>query len=235
MSSLRHRRQGLITSPAVIRRLWEDLAVLPGVGGAARMMGSLIAIPGSQDYTTPGTYAFIVPVYNTLTVTVDGAGGGGAGELSAAVAGGNSSFNGTVIAGGGGAGSTAAAGASSAASGGDSNLGGAPGQIIFSGGNGGSAASGASGGTGSGNNNTSAQPGGFPGGGGGACTYGVTNGGGGGGGARAVKTYTIGQLAPGSSITVIVGQGGARGNSAANSGNWANGNGGTGRVQISWS
>jgi len=37
-------------------------------------------IPGSAAYTSPGTYTFIVPYYNSLTVDVRGGGGGGAGN-----------------------------------------------------------------------------------------------------------------------------------------------------------
>lgn len=33
--------------------------------------------PGSITYTTPGTYSFVVPSYNSLEVELWGAGGGG--------------------------------------------------------------------------------------------------------------------------------------------------------------
>ncbi len=36
-------------------------------------------VPGSQSFTTPGTYTFTVPAYNTLTVDVRGGGGGSGG------------------------------------------------------------------------------------------------------------------------------------------------------------
>lgn len=33
--------------------------------------------PGSASWTTPGSYTFVVPQYNTIAIAVDGAGGGG--------------------------------------------------------------------------------------------------------------------------------------------------------------
>jgi hypothetical protein len=39
-------------------------------------------IPGGITYSVPGTYTFIVPSFNTLTVDVRGAGGGGGGWRS---------------------------------------------------------------------------------------------------------------------------------------------------------
>lgn len=66
---------------------------------------------GSQTYSTPGTHTFTVPAnYQSLTVTVNGAGGGAAGVNAAGTsggAGGNSSFGGSVIGYGGKAGGEA--------------------------------------------------------------------------------------------------------------------------------
>ena len=87
--------------------------------------------PGSQNYTTAGTYSFTVPAYTTLTVQVwGGGGGGGAGSgfrnartgcmvgvnLDGGV-GGQSSWNSTLFANGGngGGGVTDRFGASAAA------------------------------------------------------------------------------------------------------------------------
>ena len=36
-------------------------------------------IPGSISFTTPGTYSFFIPIYQTLNLTLLGAGGGGGG------------------------------------------------------------------------------------------------------------------------------------------------------------
>lgn len=49
---------------------YNNNGVVTGVAG-------LQVIPGSTELTTPGTYSFTVPNYNTLTVTAKGGGGGG--------------------------------------------------------------------------------------------------------------------------------------------------------------
>lgn len=155
-----------------------------GVGGTT---------PGSQNFTSSGT--FIVPEYTTLTVTVSGSGGtGGVGcsrtiEASCSCtggsngqAGGAASFNGTVVGNGGSGGSDAGGtGASGAASGGDVNT------------TGGGAVGGA-GQSGWVEEPCDAQP---PG-----------QGGNGGAGGKAVKTYYPGQLTVGASVSVVRNAGG---------------------------
>ena len=77
------------------------------------LFGILIFLPqlafaGSQTFTSSGT--FLVPVYGTLTVIVDGGGGGGGGLGYSAVGGqpggngGSSQFAGVISGGGGGGG-----------------------------------------------------------------------------------------------------------------------------------
>jgi len=196
---------------------------------------------GSQTYSTPGTFTFVTPLYNTLTVSVWGGGGGGGDPSNGTGAGGtSSSFNGNVIANGGGGGTAAgwgvgqgSAGAGGTASGGDTNTTGSPGTLggyipcctsyYASAGNGGASPNGGAGGTGA-SNGVAASPGAAPGGGGGGSGYtssGLGNGGGGGG--YASKTYTTGQLTQGLGVTVVVGSGGAGG-----------GNGADGRVSVTW-
>ena len=208
---------------------------------------------GSQTYSTPGTYTFTVPTsYATLTVQVWGGGGGGGstgangdfGNINGQ-AGSSSSFNGTIIGYGGGGGrdnySYGGEVSGGSASGGDVNTqGGSSGPFMPSafGGfveTGGTSPNGGSGGYDpnqclGGNNSMVAAnaPGG--GGGGGAC---IATGGGGGG--YASKTYSVGQLTPGTAITVVVGNGGA-GYSLAPWGYPAihGGAGASGRVTITW-
>lgn len=179
--------------------------------------------PGSQLFTTPGTFQFQVPEYNTLTVTVRGGGGQGFG-LGAGYNGGNSSFNGDVIGEGGHAPVDASAGgAGGNGIGGDQNFTGGTGggaQALI-GGSGGNGANGGGAG-GSGNSAAGQAPGG---GGSGGNIMGAGMPGGGGGGC-AVKTYH-GELPPGAIITVVVGDGG---NLAVGAG----GRGARGQVDISW-
>lgn len=212
-------------TPSIIIR--RNRLILPGLVPAfpVRMPSKPPVVPGSVSYTTPGSSSFIVPEFNTLTVTVKGGGGGGGGADAHSSdfaeswtgtngsTGGNSSFNGSVIGNGGGgglkgtivtddAGSTNGGnGSNGTASGGDTNTTGG----------------GSSGGTGS--TNPSWNPG---------------HGGTGGAGGRAVKTYASGSLTVGASITVIVGGWGAKGVCTYTSS--ANGNDGSaGSVVISWS
>jgi hypothetical protein len=170
-----------------------------------------------------------VPAYNTLTVKVWGAGAGGQGDddtsdtLPLGTHGGTSSFNGTVIANGGKndrSGGTA--------SGGDINTSGSAGGAV---GNGTGGASPNGGGTTSCCGVSGAAPGA-----GGSGAMGTitplsppTRLQGGGGGAYAQKNYSAGQLTTGASISVIVGTGGARGGVTA-----LGGNGGAGRVVVTW-
>lgn len=187
---------------------------------------------GSQMYSTPGTYVFTVPDYNSLTVTMWGGGGGG--DVSCGwggpqnTSGGASTFGSNLSAGGG-----SRSGSGGVASGGDSNANGG----AASGYTGGSAPGGGSGGAGSwGGDNTcsgNGQDGNAPGGGGGAIGPGTSGGtGGGGGGARVIKMYSSGDLTPGSTATVVVGDGGSRG--SAPWGVMYGGRGARGEVQIAW-
>lgn len=176
---------------------------------------------GNANYTSAGTWSWLVVPYKTLNVSVAGAGGGGGGGSTAFIywypgspgaAGGNSSFSSTTslfagrgLGGGvqpsfGGAASTSMMGS---ASGGDTNtLGG-----------------GATGGAGGLGNGAPASQ----------------NGGNGG---LAVKTWThsstSGYPVWGSSISLTVGAGGAGGSASAQGGT-RGGNGNTGYVLISWS
>lgn len=147
------------------------------------------ASAGSQVYSAPGSYAFTVPAYGTLTVTVSGAGGGGGGSPycpgrtmlpgSSGAAGGASSFAESVFGYGGGGGGGGAwngsNGAAGSAAGGDTNT---PGG-------------GAAGGSGG--------------------VWGRYSGGRGGNGGLASKSYASGALTPGVSVQVAVGGGGAGG------------------------
>lgn len=181
---------------------------------------------GSTTYNTPGTYTFICPAYETLSVDVRGAGGGGAGGGAIAVlipingdpgiVGGNSSFGSatSVIAGGGGGGN-------------------------------GSCYSGLAGTNGTGSGGVDQGAGGGSGGAGGlgalleATRY--CSGLAGGIGNRQTKSWTFattsGYVVWGSSYTVVVGQGGAGGDGKFGiTGSGANGlAGANGSVTISWS
>lgn len=192
--------------------------------------------PGSQNYTTAGTYSFTVPAYTTLTVQVwGGGGGGGAGSgfrnartgcmvgvnLDGGV-GGQSSWNSTLFAnggnGGGGVtdrfGASAAAGAGGTASGGTTNT---------------------TGNSGSGQTGGTALNGGTDYGGNGGATYsGCGASGGGGSGGYSTQTYSAGQLTVGASITVVVGDVGAAGINTYYGGSYSGLAGGGGQVYISW-
>ena len=218
---------------------------------------------GSQTYSTPGTFTFTVPDYKTLTVEVWGGGGGGQGarQIADPTAGGSSSFNGTVVAGGGASGDTGTGGT---ASGGTTNTsGGQGGPSCYYPALGGEAAGGAApqggaGGSGvqkalDGCNGGDGNDGLVPGGGGAsdwACeatwwqgTGWGASGGAGGGGAYSTITYSMGQLAPGSALPVVVGAGGqgSKGEETSgfpgtgrNPGYYTGGDGAAGEVKIAW-
>ena len=91
-----------------------------------RMLGQArVVTPGSASYG-PGTHAFVVPEYNTLTIDLSGAGGGGISKNYNAASGGPTQIGslGLVAYGGGGAytSSVAQPGAAGGASGGDTNI-----------------------------------------------------------------------------------------------------------------
>lgn len=203
------------------------------------MAGGCAVTPGSQTFTSAGSTTFTVPCYNSLTVKVWGGGGGGAGFTSwgapyMGYAGSASSFNGTVVANGGGTSNdgTPIVASGGTALGGDVNQTGAS----SSGQTGGAGASGGAGGTGAGNSNGGA--GNAPGGGGGGCgdhidIYATLSNAGGGGGGYAIRTYTSGQLTVASSVTVVVGSGGAGGYCEGDL-LTRSGSGALGRIEISW-
>jgi hypothetical protein len=89
------------------QRGWVIPNALPLVGGSPVLgMPALQSVqPGSYSQVVPGTVNFPVPNYNTLTVTVEGAGGGGSSDVV------------TVSAGGGGTSSFASSTALSATGG----------------------------------------------------------------------------------------------------------------------
>ena len=199
-------------------------------------------------FTTAGTFAYVIPSYNTLTVEMwGGGGGGGATSGTAGGSGGATSGSGfgAIADGGGGGGcpqgayrSIGSAGSGGTASGGNlTNTNGNPGVYYAIGG---TAPFGGTGGTratsymGSGGN-------GNPPGGGGAGGY-YDNGagywvwGGGGGSGAYVKSVfnsvNMGSPVIGSTIDITIGSGGAKGvtNNAGGSG----GTGGAGKIIISW-
>lgn len=199
-----------------------------------------LVVPGSQDYTTAGSYTFTVPAFNTLTVQVWGGGGGAGGRGAGGNAGSASSFSGVSGAAGTGGGAnmsggTSIGGAGGTATGGDTNTTGSAGSntSTFAGANGGNSPNGGTGGAGTGTangNGSAGNPPGGGGGGGGGAGAAARGGGGGGGGAYASKTYSAGQFSVGSQITVSVGAGGTGGTTGFGTG----GTGGTGRVYIQW-
>ncbi len=188
-----------------------------------------VAGAGSQSYITPGTYQFTIPNYTgTLTATVNGAGGAGgwggcgvdsggsnqclygAGQGVASGSGESSSF-GSAMAGGGGNGAEGGRGITSDPCNGGPGADGNPGTGTVSGG-------GALGG-GGGDGYT-----------GGWCNGG--KGGTGGSGGKTTQTFTTSTLAPGSTVTVVVGAGGIGWVGYCNQ--TCAGSGQNGSVSISW-
>lgn len=177
-----------------------------------------------QTYTVPGTYTYTAPSelnFNGMTVTVNGAGGGGGGGACTFLsslggtqctgedgsAGGDSSFGSAVV----GRGGTGGPGAQSSLEsikdiqqlfGGPDQPTGAAG--IASGGDTNTTGGGAAGGDGSKTGNV-------------LLLFSAPGGGDGGNGGRAVKHYAASDITPGSTITVVVGDGG-QGGTDGNSG-----------------
>lgn len=194
-------------------------------GRAFLVKGPVSIIPGSVAYTTPGTYSFQVPYYHSLTVDVRGGGGGGAGNrwtgyyIYYSAAGNPSAFyasDATLYAAGGGSASGSnwsppvggVTGSPGGASGGDSNI--------------------AGGGAGGGQGSVVGDE-----------YMGHLYGGAGGYGGRAVRTWVQSQwwtkLAPRSTITVVVGAGGAASECEPTNIKVFNQAGQNGAVYISWS
>ena len=196
-------------------------------------------VPGSQSFTTSGSFNFTVPAYNTLTVQVWGAGGGGAGCSTttkvAGVSGGASSWDGAVIANGGIRASTSAGGAGGTASGGTTNMTGQNGSTAGTqAGPGGDGANGGAGGDTIPGYGTG-RPGVAPGGGGAGGGYtggrsGNCRGSGAGGGGYSARTYSAGTYSAGEIVPVVVGARGTGGNGSSYDG----GLGAYGRVVVTW-
>lgn len=211
----------------------------PGVTVAA--CGCTVT-PGSQTFSTAGSFSFTVPCHNSMTVELWGGGGGGAQNWVHGPHGGNggaSSWD------GGAAGSKPQANGGLGANG-DIGTGGAglncdvSGNGVngsswltqFRGGPGGAAAGsggagGAAPGTAGPGSTVPGNPGIAPGGGGsGGSTYDEeVSGGGGGGGGYCRKVYSSGVYTVSSSVTVSIGSGGSASGGGA---------GAVGRVRITW-
>lgn len=195
------------------------------IPGISPVVQGEIVNPGSIFYTTPGDYSFVCPNFNTLTVTVKGAGAGGwsfqyTNSVSGTIVfpienfnpGEASLFNNIVVGSGGiygtegvnhdGTRTLGTTGAAGVGSGGDTNTTG----------------------------------GGSAGGLGGADDVG-TLGGTGGAGGKAVKAYTAGQLEVGKSYPIVVGAKGLGSTVLINTAGFAHPQGydGTdGSVEIVW-
>lgn len=190
-------------------RVTTNNTAVPTSGAIAlsQFRGAAKAVAGGQNFTTPGTYTFTIPVYQTLTVYVDAAGGGG-GDMGV-----NYGFG--IQNSGYGNGQT----------GGQSYFGG----MVANGGGGGASWPGGGGGPGTaGGGNYANTTGGGSGGGAGSCYIGYCGGSGGAGG-RAVSVFYPGAYTPGGQVTVIVGTGGPSTGSPYRGANGANGG-----VYISW-
>jgi hypothetical protein len=228
--------------------------MLPGTFNNLLLGGAVV--PGSQTYSTAGTYSFKVPAYNKITFTLWGGGAAGGWGYGAGQNGNNTtvSFSGSSLVAGGGTGGYSgyyrrgigAGGPGGTASGGNvTNINGGDGIAGYvytnstsSWANGGASPNGGAGG----NGNTQRAPGpwngspGFaPGGGGGGgysedtsgSSHNWQGGGGGGAGAYVVSTYTSATgPTQGSTISITVGDGGA------GAGNGASG--AAGQIIVAW-
>jgi hypothetical protein len=200
--------------------------------GISPLPSSPIVFANSISYTTPGTFSFVCPEFNTMNVIVNAGGGGGATFVyvngstfqfittnNDGTNGGNSSIFGLLAVGG-----TVGAEGSRYINGP-----GYPGPTSRTPG-----ANGANGTASGGDTNTTG--GGAAGGVGGSDDIGRMGGNGGNGG-KTVKTYNAGDLIPGQTYTVVVGAGG-NGETQISQSTFSNANGhiGTsGNVSLSWS
>lgn len=224
--------------------------------------GKSSVTPGSENYTTPGTYYFKVPGYRTMTVEQYGGAGGGMPGIQASGtgpvgAGGSTSFAGILICTGGGGGTwLGAGGAGGTASGGDQNYTGGQGGVRYSTGMYGTGGTGgAAGGYGAlASAGATADAVGFRlksppgksyggaaagGGSGNISGRGGAGGDGGGGGGGLFKTFTNGVgNAPivGTTIELVIGAGGIGRDTTYTSinGGGSGGNGSGGAIFISW-
>jgi hypothetical protein len=106
--------------------------VLDGCGGQVTCGAPCPACePGSQVFSTPGSFDFVVPEFETLEVELWGGGGGATAyaQVDVPTPGGDSSFNAVVVAGGGAAASDGAAAPGGKAFGGAVNLDGGAGSL----------------------------------------------------------------------------------------------------------
>lgn len=191
--------------------------------------------PGSQSFSSSGT--FTVPEYNTLTVECWGGGGGGGGDGTGQGNGSSGSASrfaaptGTLTANGGAGGEYAGPGGpGGTATGGTTNTAGQAGgtRTSAASGKGGDSPNGGTGGA-SITSVAAGRAGQVPGGGGSGGRNSTAPGSGGGGGGYVARTYASGDLTVGSQIAVTVGTGGS-GDSAAYSG----GDGARGRCLMTW-
>lgn len=208
--------------------------------------------PGSQDFTSPGTFNFAIPNFNWFRAQcwgggagggagqgknqpgTDGSNGGSSGVLDCAAYGGTGGRNGPGYrtSGAGGPGGGATGGNEANESGGNGTTGSS--GVVAPGGNG---ARGGAGGAGAQPYNNPGGNGGWPGGGGGGGNFddlrgGWVQGGGGGGGGYTQKIWYAGQLTPGQVIGVVVATAGTGGNNPYGGGR--GGEGAHGRVLLSW-
>ena len=167
---------------------------------------------GSASYNTPGTYSFTIPYHATFSAVVYGAGGGGGGIATDGSGGGYSQFAGTLTGYGGGGGQVAPGGSGTGATG---TAGTASGGSATTGG-------GVGGGAGAYNNYGSGKD--FP----GYDQFGGT----GGPGGLSSYTWSVGTWTPGSTVTIIVGAGGAPGTGTYN--HYPANAGSDGAVYLSW-
>lgn len=201
--------------------------------------------PGSQTFSTAGSFNFTIPCHNTLTIQVWGGGGGGQGADNASTyvaggTGGTSSWNSSLLQATGGqggpAGTSLAVPTGGGGSGGTTNISGGNGvgrQVNYGCvSNAGEGANGGAGGT-----TTSPGPGvagTAPGGGGsGPCFFAGKSSvslAAGGGGDYTTVNYASGSYTAGAIVPVVVGVGGTGGNGASSDG----GAGGSGRISITW-
>lgn len=198
---------------------------IPGFAPAPKFIGAEREVnPGSQAWSSPGTYSFTVPAFHTLSVIVKGAGGGGGG--------GGASFYGYVYYGGvGGVGGQSSFGPNLIAAGG---AGGPVSGTYYDM----SPRSPGANGQGSGGDTNTTGGGANPG------SYGYNfslpfyydYGGNGGYGGRADKAYLPEALAFGSTVQIVVGAGGVAGTQTLSP--WGGSlptAGQPGSVEISWS
>lgn len=207
--------------------------------------------PGSNTYTTAGTYSFTVPPFNTMTVELWGGGGGGGGYgdpgagsyASGAYFGATgvqTYFNASTYANGGGGGQNAGTSNGGGVAFGAGGTGGSAAGLTVatagnSGGSGPASSTGAGAPNGGGSTSVNSQNGTAPGGGGAGYFYStggkfpaVTGGGGSGGYAKSI--FTPSTLTPGQTLSLVVGAGGLALTGCAQNG----GNGADGKMIVTW-